>query len=63
LYDEEHHDIYSSPNITKVIESVRLRWAGHTARTAEKINSYTVLRGNLKESDHLEDFSIDGLYN
>jgi len=30
------------------------------ARTGEKINSYTVLRGNLKERDHLEDFSVDG---
>jgi hypothetical protein len=32
LPDEELHGLYSSPNITRVIKSRRMRWAGHVAR-------------------------------
>jgi hypothetical protein len=32
LHNEELHNLYPSPNIIRVIESVRLRWAGHVAR-------------------------------
>jgi len=32
LHSEEHHDLYSSPNIFRVIKSRRMRWAGHVAR-------------------------------
>jgi hypothetical protein len=32
LYNEELHDLYSSPNIVRVIESRRIRWVGHVAR-------------------------------
>jgi hypothetical protein len=32
LYNEELNDLYSSPNITQVIEAKRIRWAGHVAR-------------------------------
>jgi hypothetical protein len=32
LHNEEHNDMYSSPNIVRVIESRRIRWAGHVAR-------------------------------
>ena len=30
---EELHDLYSSPNITGVIKSKRIRWAGHVEHT------------------------------
>jgi hypothetical protein len=30
--NEEHNDLYSSPNITRVIESKTIRWARHVAR-------------------------------
>ena len=32
LYNEELNDLYSSPNIVRVIKSRRMRWAGHVAR-------------------------------
>jgi hypothetical protein len=33
--DGELHDLYSSPNIVRVIKSRRMRWAGHAARLGE----------------------------
>jgi hypothetical protein len=32
LYNEELHDLYSSPSIIRIIKSRRMRWAGHVAR-------------------------------
>ena len=32
LRNEELDDLYSSPNIVRVIKSRRMRWAGHVAR-------------------------------
>ena len=32
LHNEEHHSLYRSPNIVRVIKSRRWRWAGHVAR-------------------------------
>ena len=35
LHNEELNDLYSSPNIVRVIESRRMRWAEHVARMEE----------------------------
>jgi hypothetical protein len=35
LHNDELHNLYSSPNIVKVIKSRRLRWAGHVAHIGE----------------------------
>ena len=32
LHNEELNDLYSSPNIVRVIKSRRMRWAGHVQR-------------------------------
>jgi len=32
LHNEELNDLYSSPNIVRVIKLRRMRWAGHVAR-------------------------------
>jgi hypothetical protein len=32
LHNEELNDLYSSPNIFRVIKPRRMRWAGHVAR-------------------------------
>ena len=45
LYNEELHDLYSSPNIVQVIKSRRTRWAGHVARVGEKREVYRILVG------------------
>jgi hypothetical protein len=36
LYNEELNDLYSSPNIFRVIKSRRIKWAGHVARMGER---------------------------
>ena len=43
LHNEELNDLYSSPNIVRVIKSKRMRWAGHVARTGEERGVYRVL--------------------
>jgi hypothetical protein len=45
LLNEELHNLYASPNITKVIKSSRMKWAGHTRN--EKCKKKMSL-GNLK---------------
>ena len=45
MHNEELHDLYSSPNIVRVIKSRRMRWAGHVARMCEEKGAYRVLVG------------------
>jgi len=45
LHNEELCDLYSSPNIVRVIKSRRMRWAGHVASMEERRGVYRVLVG------------------
>jgi hypothetical protein len=36
VYREELHDLHSSPNIIRVTQSRRMRWAGHVARIGKR---------------------------
>ena len=36
LHNEELNNLYSSPNIVRVIKPRRMRWAGHVARMGER---------------------------
>jgi hypothetical protein len=43
LHNEELNDLYSSPNIIRVIQSRRMRWAGHVACMGEGRGAYRIL--------------------
>ena len=45
LHNEELNDLFSSPNIVRVIKLRRMRWAGHVARMGEERRVYRVLVG------------------
>jgi hypothetical protein len=45
LHNEELHNLYSSPNIIRMIKSRRMRWAGHVARMGETRTAYWILVG------------------
>jgi hypothetical protein len=45
LHSEELHDLYTSPDIIRVIKSRRIRWAEHVARMGEMKNVYRILVG------------------
>jgi len=60
LHSEEFNNLYSSPNISRVIKS-RMKWAGHVARMGrEERCIWRLWWGNLRERDYLEDPSVDG---
>jgi hypothetical protein len=48
LHNDELHNLYSSPNIVRVINSRRMRWAGHVACMGEGRGVYMVLVGRPK---------------
>ena len=45
MHNEDLNDLYSSPNIVRVIKSRRMRWAGHVTRMGEERGVYRVLLG------------------
>jgi len=45
LHNEELNDLYSSPNIVRVIKSRIMRWAGNVARMGERRDVYRIFGG------------------
>ena len=45
LHNEELSDLYSLPNILRVVKSRRMRWTGHVARMVEGRGVHRVLVG------------------
>jgi len=45
MHNEELNNLYSSPNIVRVIKSRRMIWTGHVARMGEERRVYRVLVG------------------
>jgi len=54
LHNEELNDLYSSPNIIRVIKLRRMRWAGHVTCMGERRGYTGFWRGNQRERGHLE---------
>jgi hypothetical protein len=53
LQKEELHNLYSSPNIIRMIKSKRMRWTGLVARMGETRNAYRILMGKPEgKRDH-----------
>jgi hypothetical protein len=52
LHNEELHDLYSSPNIIRIIKARRMRWVGHVTRMGEKRNVYRLLVGKPEGRSH-----------
>jgi hypothetical protein len=44
-HNEKLCNLYASPNIIRVIESMRMRWTGLVARIGEMRNEYNILLG------------------
>jgi hypothetical protein len=60
LHNDELHDLYSSPNIVRVIKSRRMRWAGHVARMGEGRGAYRVLAGRPEDRDRWGELDSSG---
>jgi hypothetical protein len=60
LHNEELNDLYSSPNIIRVIKSRRMRWAGHVAHMGKRAVHTGFWWGDLREGDQLGDPGVDG---
>jgi hypothetical protein len=56
----ELHNLYSSPNVVRVIKSRRMRWAGQVARMGrgEVLTGFWV--GGPKGRDHWKDLGLVG---
>ena len=53
LHNEGLNDVYTSPNIIRVIKSRRMRWTGNVARTGERPVAYTIL-GRWEENIEMD---------
>jgi hypothetical protein len=54
LHNEELYNLYSSPNIIRIIKRRRMRRAEHVARMGEKRNAYRILVGKPEGKRPLE---------
>jgi hypothetical protein len=49
IHNDECHNLYTSPNVVRVIKTGRMRWVGNVARKGETRNAYKVLVRNSEE--------------
>jgi hypothetical protein len=60
LHNDELHNLYSSPNIFRVIKSGRIRWAEHVARMGRGEVFTGFWLGGPKARGHWEDLGVGG---
>jgi len=59
-WDKGDNDLFSLPNIVRVIKSRRMRWAGYVARMGEERGVYRVLVGKPEGRNQWGDLGVDG---
>jgi hypothetical protein len=52
MHNEELNDLYSLPNIVRVVKSRRMTWAGHVTRMGEDRGVCRVLVGKPEGKSH-----------
>jgi hypothetical protein len=52
LHNAELHNLYSSPNIIRMIKTRRMIWAGHVARMGRRGMKIGYWWGSQKEREH-----------
>jgi hypothetical protein len=60
LHTDELHSLCSSPNIVRMIESRRLRWAGHVTRMGDGRGVSGFWLGGPKVREHWKDLDVLG---
>jgi hypothetical protein len=60
LHNDELYNLYSSPNIVRVIKSRRMSWVGHVTCMEEGRGAYRILVGRPEGRNHWEDLSVGG---
>ena len=60
LHNEELSDLYSLPNIVRVVKSRIMRWVGHVARMGEGRGVHRVLVGKPEGKSYWGDPDVDG---
>jgi hypothetical protein len=45
VHNEELHDLYSSQSVIRLMKSMRMKWAGHVARTGKMGTHIDLLLG------------------
>jgi hypothetical protein len=60
VHNEELLNLYTSPNIIRVVKPKRMKWVGYVARMGEMRNAYRVLVGKPERKNHAEDLGVDG---
>jgi hypothetical protein len=58
LHNEELYNLYSSPDIIRVIKSRKMAWVAHVAGMRRKMRTFLLER--LKARDNSENLGVDG---
>jgi hypothetical protein len=58
LHNEELHNLYSSPNIIRMMKSRRMILVGHEIRMGEKRNSHRILVGKPEGKRQLRSLKV-----
>lgn len=61
MQNEEFHELYTSPNTTRIIQSRRMRRTDRGTRTEKKRNAHRVLKWEPARRDDVDVIGIDGI--